>query len=519
MSRIEAARRAARMSYLPYQARATVETLLEFPALNATLEGDQHTVYTDAVHLGIAVSLGEGGLIVPVIRDAQDLSVEGLAKRIKDIANRARSNQLTPDEVCGGTFTITNPGGYGSLMATPVINLPQVGDPRHRGRRQAPGRGHGRARQRLDRDPAHDVPVHVAGTTAPSTGRSPRNSCPRCARSWRPGRLARPRSDGHPPRACGPGAGQTRESILGAHGAVGLPSRPRRVPRGGRAAGAPARAGDRGRAARADAAARAPAGLHRRTPLGRGRAAVRRGLLPRARDRHRAHAARRQAHLPRPGAARRLPDHARRQRARVHPHDGARDRRRAGRRRASRRAPSSATSTSACGSASARSRRSASTSPTASRPRLRRQRRQRPRSVQLGRRLRAARGADDVAARPRASPRASPASASGWATASPRRSAAASGSSAPRGWASRRPRSSDGRRPRDLPHRGDDAPGRAGQARRGRRLRVADGHRAHPHPGVGGDGGARRRPAGRALPAHARPVRRAGVRRRGDRAS
>ena len=127
MTRIEAARTTSGLSYLPYQARATVETLLEFPQLNATLEGDIHTVYTDAVHLGIAVSLGEGGLIVPIIRDAQDLSVEGLAKRIKDIARRARSNQLTPDEVSGGTFTITNPGGFGSIMATPVINLPQVG--------------------------------------------------------------------------------------------------------------------------------------------------------------------------------------------------------------------------------------------------------------------------------------------------------------------------------------------------------------------------------------------------------
>jgi pyruvate/2-oxoglutarate dehydrogenase complex dihydrolipoamide acyltransferase (E2) component len=72
------------------------------------------------------VSLGEGGLIVPVIRDAQDLSVEGLAKRIKDIAVRARQNRLEPDEVRGGSFTITNPGGYGSIMATPVINQPQV---------------------------------------------------------------------------------------------------------------------------------------------------------------------------------------------------------------------------------------------------------------------------------------------------------------------------------------------------------------------------------------------------------
>src|SRR4051794_26058531 len=126
MSRIEAARRAAGLSYLPYQARATIETLREFPALNATLEGETHTVH-DAVHLGIAVTLGEGGLIVPVIHDAQDLSVEGLGKRIKDLATRARANQLAPDEVRGGTFTITNPGPFGSIMATPVINLPQVG--------------------------------------------------------------------------------------------------------------------------------------------------------------------------------------------------------------------------------------------------------------------------------------------------------------------------------------------------------------------------------------------------------
>jgi 2-oxoglutarate dehydrogenase E2 component (dihydrolipoamide succinyltransferase) len=127
MSRIEVARKQAGLTYLPYQARATIETLLEMPALNATLDGDNYTRYEDAVHLGIAVSLGTGGLIVPVIRDAQDLSVEGLSKRIKDLAVRARSNQLTPDEVSGGTFTITNPGPYGSIMATPVINLPQVG--------------------------------------------------------------------------------------------------------------------------------------------------------------------------------------------------------------------------------------------------------------------------------------------------------------------------------------------------------------------------------------------------------
>jgi pyruvate/2-oxoglutarate dehydrogenase complex dihydrolipoamide acyltransferase (E2) component len=125
LSRIEAARKQTGLTYLPYIARATIETLAEFPALNATLEDNQVTTY-DGVHLGIAVSLGEGGLIVPVIRDAQDLSVEGLAKRIKDIARRARGGELKPDEVRGGSFTITNPGGYGSIMATPVINQPQV---------------------------------------------------------------------------------------------------------------------------------------------------------------------------------------------------------------------------------------------------------------------------------------------------------------------------------------------------------------------------------------------------------
>jgi pyruvate/2-oxoglutarate dehydrogenase complex dihydrolipoamide acyltransferase (E2) component len=123
--RIEAARAQSGFTYLPYIARATIEALREFPQLNATLEDNQLTTY-DGVHLGIAVSLGEGGLIVPVIRDAQDLSVEGLAKRIKDLARRARENALTADEVRGGSFTITNPGGYGSIIATPVINQPQV---------------------------------------------------------------------------------------------------------------------------------------------------------------------------------------------------------------------------------------------------------------------------------------------------------------------------------------------------------------------------------------------------------
>ncbi len=124
-SRVEAARARSGLTALPLVARATVETLREFPALNAWLEGERYTRH-DAVHLGIAVSLGDEGLIVPVVADAQDLSAEGLAKRIRDLARRARSRELTPDEVRGGTFTITNPGQFGSLMATPVINQPQV---------------------------------------------------------------------------------------------------------------------------------------------------------------------------------------------------------------------------------------------------------------------------------------------------------------------------------------------------------------------------------------------------------
>jgi pyruvate/2-oxoglutarate dehydrogenase complex dihydrolipoamide acyltransferase (E2) component len=125
MSRVERARREAGLTALPYVARAAIDALREFPALNAWLEGDQHTVHDD-VNLGIAVSLGEDGLIVPVIRAAQDLSAEGLSKAIKEFARAARSRTLRPDDVQGGTFTITNPGQYGSIMATPVINQPQV---------------------------------------------------------------------------------------------------------------------------------------------------------------------------------------------------------------------------------------------------------------------------------------------------------------------------------------------------------------------------------------------------------
>ncbi len=125
MSRVEAARGALHVTALAFVARATVEALRAHPALNAWLDGDIYTRVED-VNLGIAVSLGEDGLIVPVVHRAQELSVEGLAGRIRELARRARSGELGPDEVRGGTFTITNPGQYGSIMATPVINQPQV---------------------------------------------------------------------------------------------------------------------------------------------------------------------------------------------------------------------------------------------------------------------------------------------------------------------------------------------------------------------------------------------------------
>jgi 2-oxoglutarate dehydrogenase E2 component (dihydrolipoamide succinyltransferase) len=125
MSRVEEARKRLGVTGLAFVSRAVIDALREHPALNATLEDEEYAVHRD-VNLGIAVSLGDDGLIVPVIHSAHELSVEGLAARVKDLARRARSRELKPDEVRGGTFTITNPGQYGSIMATPIINQPQV---------------------------------------------------------------------------------------------------------------------------------------------------------------------------------------------------------------------------------------------------------------------------------------------------------------------------------------------------------------------------------------------------------
>jgi 2-oxoglutarate dehydrogenase E2 component (dihydrolipoamide succinyltransferase) len=112
-------------TYLAFVAKASVETLRDYPYVNAEMRGDS-IVTRNFVNLGIAVELAEGkGLIVPVIRNAEGLNLLGLARGIAEIANKARNKQLVPDDVQGGTFTITNPGGYGTFHGTPVISQPQ----------------------------------------------------------------------------------------------------------------------------------------------------------------------------------------------------------------------------------------------------------------------------------------------------------------------------------------------------------------------------------------------------------
>jgi 2-oxoglutarate dehydrogenase E2 component (dihydrolipoamide succinyltransferase) len=114
-------------TYLAFVARAATETLREYPWVNGELRGDK-IVTRNYVNLGFAVELADGkGLIVPVVKNAETLNLLGMAKAIADIARRAREKQLTPDDVAGGTFTITNPGGYGTFHGTPVISQPQAG--------------------------------------------------------------------------------------------------------------------------------------------------------------------------------------------------------------------------------------------------------------------------------------------------------------------------------------------------------------------------------------------------------
>jgi 2-oxoglutarate dehydrogenase E2 component (dihydrolipoamide succinyltransferase) len=113
------------LTYLPYIARAVIEAVADFPMLNATV-ADGVLVAHQTVHLGIAVDLDYQGLVVPVLHDAATLTLEALGAGITDLAERARNRRLRPEDVTGGTFTITNPGPFGTFRSVPIINQPQV---------------------------------------------------------------------------------------------------------------------------------------------------------------------------------------------------------------------------------------------------------------------------------------------------------------------------------------------------------------------------------------------------------
>ncbi|GAA2627323.1 2-oxoglutarate dehydrogenase, E2 component, dihydrolipoamide succinyltransferase [Paractinoplanes durhamensis] len=121
------AKHGVKLTFNPFFALAAVEALQQHPVVNSSIDLEAGTVtYHDAEHLGVAVDTPKG-LIVPVIRDAGDLNLAGLAKRIADVADRTRNNRIGPDEISGGTFTLTNTGSRGALFDTPIINQPQVG--------------------------------------------------------------------------------------------------------------------------------------------------------------------------------------------------------------------------------------------------------------------------------------------------------------------------------------------------------------------------------------------------------
>jgi 2-oxoglutarate dehydrogenase E2 component (dihydrolipoamide succinyltransferase) len=113
------------LTYLPFVARATVEALREWPRLNSSV-GDDALVVHHRVNLGIAVDLDHEGLIVPVVPRAEELTLRGVARRIRDLAERARSKKLSADDISGGTFSITNAGPFGTFLTSPIINQPQV---------------------------------------------------------------------------------------------------------------------------------------------------------------------------------------------------------------------------------------------------------------------------------------------------------------------------------------------------------------------------------------------------------
>jgi 2-oxoglutarate dehydrogenase E2 component (dihydrolipoamide succinyltransferase) len=120
------AREGVKLTYLPFFAKAAIDALKQHPKLNANIDTEAGEVtYFDRENIAFAVDT-ERGLLTPVVKDAGDLSIAGLAKKIADLAERTRTNKITPDDLTGGTFTITNLGTFGALFDTPIINQPQV---------------------------------------------------------------------------------------------------------------------------------------------------------------------------------------------------------------------------------------------------------------------------------------------------------------------------------------------------------------------------------------------------------
>ena len=117
-------RHGAKLTVTPFFIKAVCDALKVWPIVNSSLDGDT-IVYHKDLNIGVAVAL-DWGLIVPVVRNADELSIAGLSKRLQDLAERARTKKLVPDEVQGGTYTITNPGQFGGLFGLPIINQPQV---------------------------------------------------------------------------------------------------------------------------------------------------------------------------------------------------------------------------------------------------------------------------------------------------------------------------------------------------------------------------------------------------------
>lgn len=113
------------ITYTPIIFESIIKAILDFPLINISVDGDNIVKHKN-IHLGMATALPSGNLIVPVIKKAQEKNILGLTSIVNDLAQRARENQLQPDEVSGGTFTVTNVGSFGSVMGTPIINQPQV---------------------------------------------------------------------------------------------------------------------------------------------------------------------------------------------------------------------------------------------------------------------------------------------------------------------------------------------------------------------------------------------------------